>query len=267
MPPTLPNSKRICYRWMQRCKPASCPTWPGPVTWLLPVRPEVSPLIRGNHDTLAVRISAHPVCRELCQQLGHPLISTSANRSDQPPARSAAEVWQQFGHKLSTFSMRHSVNKISPPKSATDLLGKLSARLKTVSIRCHANSNPRQALMSVPADQWNALVQDDNPFLRHEFLAALEHHGCVEWKVSVGYRATLRFTNTTRWLLRCRCTKKTILTANSSSTMRGRKPMSNAGCVTSRNWCPPSRIRPPAGNVSWCKQGAKRNCSRCCCRR
>lgn len=76
------------------------PTWPGPVTWLLPVRPEVSPLIRGNHDTLAVRVTAHPVCRKLCQQLGHPLISTSANLSDQPPARSAQEVRQQFGAQL-----------------------------------------------------------------------------------------------------------------------------------------------------------------------
>ncbi len=34
-------------------------------------------------------------------------------------------------------------------------------------------------LDAIPADQWNALVQDANPFLRHEFLAALEHHGCV----------------------------------------------------------------------------------------
>jgi hypothetical protein len=34
-------------------------------------------------------------------------------------------------------------------------------------------------LDAVSANQWNALVQDDNPFLRHEFLAALEHHGCV----------------------------------------------------------------------------------------
>ena len=76
------------------------PTWPGAVTWLLPVRPAVSPLIRGKHDTLAVRITAHPLCQELCRQLGHPLISTSANLSDQPAARSAAEVQQQFGTQL-----------------------------------------------------------------------------------------------------------------------------------------------------------------------
>lgn len=76
------------------------PSWPGPVTWLLPVRPEVSPLIRGQHDTLAVRVTAHPGCRALCEQLGHPLISTSANISDQPPARSAAEVLAQLGTQV-----------------------------------------------------------------------------------------------------------------------------------------------------------------------
>ncbi|EGW53761.1 GNAT family N-acetyltransferase [Candidatus Endoriftia persephonae] len=31
----------------------------------------------------------------------------------------------------------------------------------------------------IPVDAWNTLVEDNNPFLRHEFLAALEHHGCV----------------------------------------------------------------------------------------
>ena len=31
----------------------------------------------------------------------------------------------------------------------------------------------------VPADQWNALVANRYPFLRHEFLCAMETHGCV----------------------------------------------------------------------------------------
>lgn len=34
-------------------------------------------------------------------------------------------------------------------------------------------------LDAIPAAQWNALLHDANPFLRHEWLAALEHHGCV----------------------------------------------------------------------------------------
>ncbi|MCP3853051.1 MAG: N-acetyltransferase [Gammaproteobacteria bacterium] len=37
-------------------------------------------------------------------------------------------------------------------------------------------------ISQIPAEQWNALVQDNNPFLRHEFLAALETHQCVGTK-------------------------------------------------------------------------------------
>ena len=75
-------------------------TWPGAVTWILPAQPHVSPLIRGEHDTLAVRVSAHPTCRALCLRLGHPLISTSANLSTLPPARDAQAVAAQFGTSL-----------------------------------------------------------------------------------------------------------------------------------------------------------------------
>jgi len=35
------------------------------------------------------------------------------------------------------------------------------------------------AIDQVPAADWNALAGDDLPHLRHEFLAAMEHHGCV----------------------------------------------------------------------------------------
>ena len=35
------------------------------------------------------------------------------------------------------------------------------------------------AIADVEAAQWNALAGTGNPFLRHEFLAALERNGCV----------------------------------------------------------------------------------------
>ena len=35
------------------------------------------------------------------------------------------------------------------------------------------------AVDAIPADEWNALAGSDLPFMRHEFLAAMEHHGCV----------------------------------------------------------------------------------------
>jgi len=36
-----------------------------------------------------------------------------------------------------------------------------------------------RSLAEIPAADWNALAGDSDPFLRHEFLVALERHGCV----------------------------------------------------------------------------------------
>ncbi|HFB97672.1 MAG TPA: threonylcarbamoyl-AMP synthase [Bryobacterales bacterium] len=75
-------------------------TWPGPVTWLWPANTSVSPLLRGEHDTLAVRISDHPLVVALCAAFGGPVVSTSANRSGEPPARTREEVLARFGDAL-----------------------------------------------------------------------------------------------------------------------------------------------------------------------
>lgn len=76
------------------------PTWPGPVTWVLPANLEISTLLRGAHDTLAVRVTAHPLASALCRAFGGALISTSANQSHQAPARTARDVVQIFGEQL-----------------------------------------------------------------------------------------------------------------------------------------------------------------------
>lgn len=76
------------------------PTWPGPYTWILPALPEVSPLLRGEHASLAVRISAHPVCQALCQQFNHPIVSTSANPATQTPARDLATLDHYFADQV-----------------------------------------------------------------------------------------------------------------------------------------------------------------------
>lgn len=75
-------------------------TWPGPVTWVLPAKTNVSELIRGKHTTIAVRVSAHPLVMKLCDAFGHALISTSANRSEQQPARTVDEVGTIFGEQV-----------------------------------------------------------------------------------------------------------------------------------------------------------------------
>jgi L-threonylcarbamoyladenylate synthase len=71
--------------------------WPGPVTWVLPAAPGVPGWLTGGRDTLAVRVTAHPLAAALCRTFGRALVSTSANRSGTAPARSALAVRRRFG--------------------------------------------------------------------------------------------------------------------------------------------------------------------------
>ncbi|BAE75518.1 Threonylcarbamoyl-AMP synthase [Sodalis glossinidius str. 'morsitans'] len=72
-------------------------SWPGPVTWVIPVCPTTPSWLTGQHASLAVRVSAFEPVRRLCLAFGKPLVSTSANLTGQPPARSADEVRGQLG--------------------------------------------------------------------------------------------------------------------------------------------------------------------------
>ena len=74
--------------------------WPGPVTWVIPARPETPRWLTGSFDSLAVRVSDHPLVQQLCSQYGKPLVSTSANLSGQEPCRTTEEVRIQFGSSL-----------------------------------------------------------------------------------------------------------------------------------------------------------------------
>lgn len=93
-------------------------TWPGPVTWLLPARAGTPVWLTGDHPTLAVRVSAHPVVRALCERAG-PLISTSANPAGAAAARDAARVRAYFGPALD-FVLAGAVGGSSRPTEIRD---------------------------------------------------------------------------------------------------------------------------------------------------
>ena len=81
--------------WMDRLTGS----WPGPNTWLVPHRNRLPEWITGAHDCVALRVTAHPLARELCALTG-PLISTSANPSGHLAARSRLRVEQYFPRQL-----------------------------------------------------------------------------------------------------------------------------------------------------------------------
>lgn len=72
-------------------------SWPGPNTWLVPHQGLIPPWICGDHDTVALRVSAHPVVQALCRWVGGPIVSTSANPQGLVPARYGYRVRRYFG--------------------------------------------------------------------------------------------------------------------------------------------------------------------------
>lgn len=68
--------------------------WPGPLTLVLPKRPDcpVSDLALAGLDSVAIRVPAHPVAQALLAAFGGPVVAPSANRSGHVSPTSAAHV-------------------------------------------------------------------------------------------------------------------------------------------------------------------------------
>ncbi len=61
--------------------------WPGPVTFVLPKAESVPMWVTGGRSTVAVRCPSAPWVREFLRAVGGPVVSTSFNRSGQPPVQ------------------------------------------------------------------------------------------------------------------------------------------------------------------------------------
>src|SRR3990167_2312842 len=75
-------------------------TWPGPTTWVFPATDQVPYWVRGNHNNVAVRITAHPIAKILCEKFGRPIISTSCNKSGDPAARDIRTIELTLGNTV-----------------------------------------------------------------------------------------------------------------------------------------------------------------------
>lgn len=73
-----------------RALAAAC--WPGPLTLVLPKRPEIPDLVTAGKPTVAVRVPAHPLFRKLIRLAGRPLAAPSANPFGYVSPTTAAHV-------------------------------------------------------------------------------------------------------------------------------------------------------------------------------
>ena len=69
-------------------------------TYIFPSRESAPKWLTGDFNSLAIRITAHPIAKELCNTLHSAIVSTSANITGQIPAKTTHEVKHQLGDKI-----------------------------------------------------------------------------------------------------------------------------------------------------------------------
>lgn len=96
-------------------------SWPGPNTWIVPALVGVSTWIKGQHSGVAVRVTANPIAKQLCDTYGGAIVSTSANRHGQPSLMDAKSVFSVMGEELS-YILDEPVGGADAPSTIRDAM-------------------------------------------------------------------------------------------------------------------------------------------------
>ena len=94
------------FAWFDdRARKVAAAFWPGPLTLVLPLRPEtgLSPLVTAELDTVALRVPAHPVAQALIRAFGGPLAAPSANPSGKVSPTRADHVAQGLSDRIAAI--------------------------------------------------------------------------------------------------------------------------------------------------------------------
>jgi L-threonylcarbamoyladenylate synthase len=100
-------------------------SWPGPTTWLIPVKS--SHRLSSEQNKIAVRMTAHPIAKALCDSWAGPIVSTSANPHGMPSALTAHDVEAYFGNAVDTI-LNGQIGTRSKPSDIFDLETKKQIR-------------------------------------------------------------------------------------------------------------------------------------------
>ncbi|MGH9105938.1 MAG: L-threonylcarbamoyladenylate synthase, partial [Acidimicrobiales bacterium] len=102
-------ARRLMERW-----------WPGPLTLVLPRRPDLSADLGEEDATIGIRCPAHPVPLAICGRLGA-IATTSANRHGEPPLTTAREVAESLGPEVALVLDAGTCE--GPPSTVVDCTG------------------------------------------------------------------------------------------------------------------------------------------------
>ncbi|AMV72090.1 L-threonylcarbamoyladenylate synthase [Desulfuromonas carbonis] len=75
---------------------------PGPFTFVLEATRLVPDLLTTRQKTVGIRIPDNPIALAIVRELGHPLVTTSANVSGEEPLHDPADIDSRLGRMLDT---------------------------------------------------------------------------------------------------------------------------------------------------------------------
>lgn len=95
--------------------------WPGPYTYIVPNNGFSPPLITGDFNSVALRVSANKQVADLCRAFGGPIVSTSANLAGLPTPKWPWLIQQQLGQSVD-FILPGCLGRSAKPSEIRDLI-------------------------------------------------------------------------------------------------------------------------------------------------
>jgi tRNA threonylcarbamoyl adenosine modification protein (Sua5/YciO/YrdC/YwlC family) len=83
----------FAHRVLKRCLP-------GPYTFVLPAAKVTPRILQSKQKTVGIRVPDHPVPMALVNELGNPIVTTSANRSGWDVLTDPLELESELGHQV-----------------------------------------------------------------------------------------------------------------------------------------------------------------------
>ncbi|MFN2565076.1 MAG: L-threonylcarbamoyladenylate synthase [Gemmatimonadaceae bacterium] len=94
------EARRVAADWPRPAHKLAERYWPGPLTLVLPKRPEVPDVVTAGLASVAIRVPAHAVARSLLRAAGVPVAAPSANRSTELSPTTARHVEKSLGDRV-----------------------------------------------------------------------------------------------------------------------------------------------------------------------
>ncbi len=89
---SIEMARGLASHWCDAAEHLARRYWPGPLTLVVPKRPEVPDIVTAGLPTVGLRMPAHPLALELIRAAGVPLAAPSANRFTQLSPTAASHV-------------------------------------------------------------------------------------------------------------------------------------------------------------------------------